>query len=87
MKTVLRISNFVRESNINEKICLIKKIVQLTVSCIVPSPHELLWGNLVLAGYQLVDCLVIFQEELHANEWLLPLLGEHVELLWPGKQV
>jgi hypothetical protein len=63
-------------------------IQELTRStCITTGPHQLFWCNLVLAGNQLVDCIVIFQEHLHANERFPSLLCQHVPWLWSSKKV
>ena len=50
-------------------------------------PHQLVGGDLVLAGHQAVHCGLVLEEDLHPDEWLPALLGEHVPGLGPGQEV
>ena len=49
--------------------------------------HEFLGRDFVLGGDQFVNCVLVFQEDLHADERLATLLGEHVPRLGTGQQV
>lgn len=49
--------------------------------------HQFLRGNLVLACNQLVDCIVIFQEHLHADERFPTFLCQHVPRFWPRQEI
>ena len=53
----------------------------------VPSPHQLVRRYLVLAGHQPVHGGLVLQEDLHPDEGLPALLGQHVPGLGPGQQV
>ena len=57
--------------------------VMVEVAC----PHELVGGDLVLAGHQLVHRVLVVEVHLHADEGLLALLRQHVVLLGPRQQV
>ena len=53
----------------------------------VARPHELVRGDLVLAGHQAVHRSLVLEEDLHPDEWLPALLSEHVPGLRSGQQV
>lgn len=50
-------------------------------------PHQLVRGDLVLAGHQAVNSRLVLEEDLHPDEGLPALLGEHVPGLGPGQEV
>ncbi len=47
----------------------------LTLSTVVSCPHELVWSNFVLAGHELVDCILIIQEKLHPGVNVIKLFS------------
>ena len=53
----------------------------------VTSPHQLVRGDLVLAGHQAVHRGLVLEEDLHPDEWLPALLSEHVPGLGPGQEI
>ena len=57
--------------------------VMVEVAC----PHELVGGDLVLAGDQPVHRRLVLEEYLHPDEWLAALLREHVPGLGPRQEV
>ena len=63
------------------------KGTRLTCARVVAGPHELVGGDLVLAGHQLVHRVLVVEVHLHADEGLLALLRQHVVLLGPRQQV
>ena len=50
-------------------------------------PHQLVRGDLVLAGHQAVNGRLVLEEDLHPDEGLPALLCEHVPGLGPGQEV
>ena len=60
---------------------------ELTHVIEVARPHQLVRGDLVLAGHQLVHRVLVVEVHLHADEGLLALLRQHVVLLGPRQQV
>jgi hypothetical protein len=58
-----------------------------TGAAVAPGAHQLLGGNLVLAGYEFVYRVVVLQEHLHADEGLASLLRQHVPRLGPRQEV
>ena len=53
----------------------------------VACPHELVGGNLVLAGDQPVHRRLVLEEYLHPDEGFAALLREHVPGLGPRQEV
>ena len=60
---------------------------ELTHVIEVARPHQLVRGDLVLAGHQPVHSRLVLQEDLHPDEGFSALLSEHVPGLGSGQQV
>ena len=59
----------------------------LTCATVVPGPHQLLGSNLVLAGHQFVNGILVIQEQLHPDERLATFLRQHMPWLRSGQEV